>query len=280
MIPLRYEFVQAEQPVPASRRPAASDRAAHVKVCASGKRFQTLMGVTGSGKTFTMANVIAEFDRPVLVVSHNKTLAAQLYEEFKELFPRTPWSTSSATTTTTSPRPISPSGTSTSRRTPRATRTSTACGSRRRPACRAGATASSSPRPSRASSAWARRKTTRPAWWRSAPAIRCDRNTILGRLADIRYDPQRHRLSKRGTFRVRGDVVEIQPSYESFGIRIEFFGDEIEQISYINPVSGQTAGDREPGLHLPGPALRDAGRQDRQCRRGHPGRTRTAAQST
>jgi excinuclease ABC subunit B len=53
----------------------------------TGKKFQTLMGVTGSGKTFTMANVLAEFDLPVLVISHNKTLAAQLYEEFKELFP-------------------------------------------------------------------------------------------------------------------------------------------------------------------------------------------------
>jgi len=52
-----------------------------------GQKCQTLMGVTGSGKTFTMANVIARFDMPVLVVSHNKTLAAQLYEEFKELFP-------------------------------------------------------------------------------------------------------------------------------------------------------------------------------------------------
>ena len=52
-----------------------------------GKTFQTLMGVTGSGKTFTMANVIANLDRPALVISHNKTLAAQLYEEFKELFP-------------------------------------------------------------------------------------------------------------------------------------------------------------------------------------------------
>ena len=90
-----------------------------------GKRFQTLLGVTGSGKTFTMANVIARIAKPTLVMSHNKTLAAQLYEEFKELFPITPSSISSAITTTTSPKPTSPSGTSTSKKTPRETRNST-----------------------------------------------------------------------------------------------------------------------------------------------------------
>jgi excinuclease ABC subunit B len=60
----------------------------------NGKRFQTLLGVTGSGKTFTLANVIAQFDRPVLVLSHNKTLAAQLYSEFKSFFHPTRWNIS------------------------------------------------------------------------------------------------------------------------------------------------------------------------------------------
>ncbi|MBL7154745.1 MAG: DEAD/DEAH box helicase family protein, partial [Phycisphaerae bacterium] len=70
---------------PAGDQPEAIDRL--VKGLREGQKLQTLMGVTGSGKTFTMANVIAQFDLPTLVVSHNKTLAAQLYEEFKELFP-------------------------------------------------------------------------------------------------------------------------------------------------------------------------------------------------
>ncbi|MBM4027772.1 MAG: excinuclease ABC subunit B, partial [Planctomycetes bacterium] len=70
---------------PSGDQPQAIERLA--QSLREGKKFQTLMGVTGSGKTFTMANVIARFDRPVLVISHNKTLAAQLYEEFKELFP-------------------------------------------------------------------------------------------------------------------------------------------------------------------------------------------------
>ena len=70
---------------PAGDQPAAID--ALVRGLKSGKRYQTLQGVTGSGKTFTLANVIAQMDRPVLVLSHNKTLAAQLYSEFKAFFP-------------------------------------------------------------------------------------------------------------------------------------------------------------------------------------------------
>ncbi|MCK4888265.1 MAG: DEAD/DEAH box helicase family protein, partial [Planctomycetes bacterium] len=71
---------------PAGDQPEAISRL--LEGLRSEKHFQTLMGVTGSGKTFTMANVIADHNRPTLVVSHNKTLAAQLYEEFKELFPK------------------------------------------------------------------------------------------------------------------------------------------------------------------------------------------------
>ena len=70
-----------------------------------GDRAQVLLGVTGSGKTFTMANVIANAGKPTLILSHNKTLAAQLFEEMRGFFPTTPSSTTSATTTTTSPRP-------------------------------------------------------------------------------------------------------------------------------------------------------------------------------
>lgn len=71
-----------------------------------GDAAQTLLGITGSGKTFTMANVIAAVGKPTLIVSHNKTLAAQLYGEMKRFFRRTRWSTMCPTTTTTSPKPI------------------------------------------------------------------------------------------------------------------------------------------------------------------------------
>lgn len=71
-----------------------------------GDRAQVLLGVTGSGKTFTIANVIQNVQKPTLILSHNKTLAAQLYEEMRGFFPIMPWSTTCHTTTTTSPKPI------------------------------------------------------------------------------------------------------------------------------------------------------------------------------
>ena len=92
---------------------------------------QTLLGVTGSGKTFTMANVIQQLQMPALIMSHNKTLAAQLYGEFKGFFPTMRSSISSATTTITSPRPTSRAPILILRRKLSSTRRSTACASRR-----------------------------------------------------------------------------------------------------------------------------------------------------
>jgi hypothetical protein len=92
-----------------------------------GHKHQTLLGATGTGKTFTMAAVVERLQRPTLVISPNKTLAAQLYAEFREFFPTTPSSTSSPTTITTSLRPISPVPIPTSPRTPTSTRRSTSC---------------------------------------------------------------------------------------------------------------------------------------------------------
>ena len=103
-----------------------------------GDRCQTLLGVTGSGKTFTMANVIAQCNRPTLVLAHNKTLAAQLCTEFRAFFLRMRWSISSPTTITTSPRPISPAPTPILRRTAPSTMRSTACATRRRRLCLSG----------------------------------------------------------------------------------------------------------------------------------------------
>ena len=79
---------------------------------------------------------------------------------------------------------------------------------------------------------------------RFAWATWCDRNDLLGRLADIQYN--RNDIDfQRGTFRVRGDVVELHPSYESFAVRIEFFGDQVERITYINPISGEILASRD-----------------------------------
>jgi len=221
---------------PAGDQPKAIERLA--ENLHAGKKFQTLMGVTGSGKTFTAANIIAKFDLPVLVISHNKTLAAQLYEEFKELFPENAVEYFVSYYDYYQPEAYIPQrdiyiekDASKNADLDRL-RLSTTTSLSARSDCIIVASVScifglGSPEDYKA----------------SVVAIRTgqqvDRNELLGRLADIQYT--RNDIDfQRATFRVRGDVIEVYPSYESFAVRIEFFGDEIEQISYINPVSGET----------------------------------------
>jgi excinuclease ABC subunit B len=201
------------------------------------KKFQTLLGVTGSGKTFTMANVIAEFGRPALVVSHNKTLAAQLYQEFKELFPQNAVEYFVSYYDYYQPEAYIPQRDiyiekDASRNDDldrlRLSTTTSLIGREdviivASVSCIYGL---GSPEDYEA----------------SVVAVRVgqqiERNELLGKLADIQYN--RNDVDfKRGTFRVRGDVVELHPSYESFAIRFEFFGSEIEKISYVNPVSSE-----------------------------------------
>ncbi len=220
---------------PAGDQPAAIERL--VEELQAGKKFQTLMGVTGSGKTFTMANVIAQQDSPVLVISHNKTLAAQLYEEFKELFPKNAVEYFVSYYDYYQPEAYIPQrdiyiekDASKNADLDRLRLSATTSLSTRND-CIIVASVScifglGSPEDYKA----------------SVVAIHTgdsvDRNELLGRLADIQYTRNDIEF-QRGTFRVRGDVVELYPSYESFAIRIEFFGEQIEHISYINPVSGE-----------------------------------------
>jgi len=207
------------------------------------QQFQTLMGVTGSGKTFTMANVIARFGRPALVISHNKTLAAQLYEEFKELFPenaveyfvsyydyyqpeayipqRDIYIEKDASRNDDLDRLRLAATTSLMTRQDVIIVASVSC-----------IFGLGSPEDYKVSVVGVRTGDT------------IERNELLGRLADIQY--KRNDIDfARGTFRVRGDVVELHPSYESFAIRIEFFGDEVEKISYINPVSSEVLAEEQ-----------------------------------
>lgn len=203
-----------------------------------GRKSQTLMGVTGSGKTFTMANVIAQQNLPALIISHNKTLAAQLYEEFKELFPENAVEYFVSYYDYYQPEAYIPqrdiyiekdaSKNSDLDRLRLSTTTSLST----RDDCIIVASVScifglGSPEDYKASVVAIRK------------GDRCERNDLLGRLADIQYS--RNDIDfQRGTFRVRGDVVELHPSYESFAIRVEFFGDEIDKITYINPISSET----------------------------------------
>jgi len=220
---------------PAGDQPEAIDRL--VEGLRANRQFQTLMGVTGSGKTFTMANVIAQAGRPTLVISHNKTLAAQLYEEFNELFPenaveyfvsyydyyqpeayipqRDIYIEKDASKNADLDRLRLSTTTSLSTRNDVIIVASVSC-----------IFGLGSPEDYKASVVAAR------------TGELLERNDFLGRLADIQYTRNDFDF-QRGTFRVRGDVVELYPSYESFAIRFEFFGDEIEKISYINPISAE-----------------------------------------
>ena len=203
-----------------------------------GLRNQVLLGVTGSGKTFTMAKVIESVQRPTLIIAPNKTLAAQLYGELKGFFPKNAVEYFVSYYDYYQPEAYIPQrdiyiekDASRNADLDRLRLSATTSLSSRRD-CIVVASVScifglGSPEDYKASVVAIRTGET------------CDRNTLLGRLADIQYT--RNDIDfQRGTFRVRGDVVELHPSYESFAIRIEFFGDAIEQISYINPVSAET----------------------------------------
>ncbi|MFA5293632.1 MAG: excinuclease ABC subunit UvrB [Phycisphaerae bacterium] len=203
----------------------------------TGRQYQTLHGVTGSGKTFTMANVIAQYQRPALVISHNKTLAAQLYEEFKELFPNNAVEYFVSYYDYYQPEAYIPQrdiyiekDASRNDELDRLRLAATASLTSREDVIIVASVSCifglGSPEDYKASVIGIKVGET------------VERNELLGRLSDVQYarnDVDFH----RGTFRVRGDVVELWPSYESFAVRLEFFGDEIEKINYINPTSGE-----------------------------------------
>ncbi|HEV56233.1 MAG TPA: excinuclease ABC subunit UvrB [Phycisphaerales bacterium] len=223
----------------------------------AGRRFQTLLGVTGSGKTFTIAHVIARFGRPALVISHNKTLAAQLYEELKGLFPHNAVEYFVSYYDYYQPEAYIPQrdiyiekDASRNDELDRL-RLSTTTSLMSRDDVIIVASVScifglGSPEDYQASVVNVQRGQT------------FERNDLLGRLADVQYERNDVEFA-RGLFRVRGDTVELWPSYESFAVRFEFFGDEIERICYVHPTSGETLAEEEqvfiyPAKHyiLPG----------------------------
>src|SRR6266576_1767611 len=202
-----------------------------------GKKFQTLMGVTGSGKTFTMAHTVARLNRPTLVISHNKTLAAQLYEEFKDLFPHNAVGYFVSYYDYYQPEAYIP------QRDIYIEKDASRNDDLDR--LRLSATSNLVSRNdvlSVASVSCIFGLGSPMEYQRSVLPIRkevpTDRDEMLRRLIDLQYS--RNDMDfKRATFRVRGDVVELHPSYEEFAYRIEFFGDEITAIDAINPLTGE-----------------------------------------
>lgn len=215
----------------------------------SGMKHQTLLGVTGSGKTFTMANVIQEVQRPTLVISHNKTLAAQLYEEFRELFPNNAVEYFVSYYDYYQPEAYVP-------------QTDTYI--------------------DKESSIneeidMMRHSTTQSLLSRKdvivVASVSCiygigapedygnlvlmlevgqhiDREKILSKLVEMQYERNDIDFA-RGKFRVRGDVVEIFPAQGKTAIRVELFGDEVDGLSFIDHVSGQLTSELEKVIVFP-----------------------------
>jgi len=226
--------------------PAGDQPKAIAEICdnlQTGAKFQTLFGVTGSGKTFTMANVIKRSGKRALVISHNKTLAAQLYEEFKELFPN------NAVEYFVSYYDYYQPEAYIAQRDIYIEKDASRNDELDR--LRLAATASLMSRDDVvivASVSCIFGLGSPEDYKASVVKIECgesfERNELLGRLSDIHY--ARNDIDfQRGTFRVRGDVVELWCGYESFAVRIGFFGDEIESIEYINPTSGEVLAEED-----------------------------------
>jgi excinuclease ABC subunit B len=220
---------------PAGDQPQAI--AALIEGLRTGRKEQVLMGVTGSGKTFTMANVIQAVQRPTLVLSHNKTLAAQLYSEFKEFFPNNAVHYFVSYYDYYQPEAYIPQrdiyiekDASINQEIDRLRLAATSALVSRRDVIIVASVSCiyglGSPEDYKAMMIALRRGQI------------VDRDELLMKLVDVQYQRNDFEFT-RGKFRVRGDCVELWPAYEEFCLRIEFFGDEVEQLSIIHPTSGE-----------------------------------------
>ncbi len=242
-----------------------------------GKPHQTLLGVTGSGKTFTMANVIARLGKPALVMSHNKTLAAQLYGEFKEFFPHNAVRYFVSYYDYYQPEAYIPQRDiyieKDSSINEEIERLRLACTSALVSRNDVIVIASVSCIYGLGSPDDYRKMMVKLKLGQTI-----DRDEMLLRFVDIQYDRNDVDFA-RGKFRVRGDVVELWPAYEEVGFRIELFGDEVETLAVIDPDLGRGAGEEGGDVRLPGQALRPARGADQGGRRGDPRRARRAPQA-
>ncbi|MBQ6663519.1 MAG: DEAD/DEAH box helicase family protein, partial [Firmicutes bacterium] len=225
---------------PTGDQPQAIDKL--TEAFENGQKAATLLGVTGSGKTFTMANVIARLNRPTLVISHNKTLAAQLHGEFKEFFPENAVEYFVSYYDYYQPEAYVPStdtyiekDSDINAEIEKLRHSATAALAERRDvivvasvSCIYGV--------------------GNPIDYRTQvlslrPGMERSRREILTRLVDIQYTRNDMDFA-RGTFRVRGDIIDIFPAGGDQAVRVELFGDEVESIKEMNPLTGEILGYR------------------------------------
>jgi len=231
------DFQLVSEFAPAGDQPKAIESL--VRGIESGRRNQVLLGVTGSGKTFTMANVIAKMNRPTLILSHNKTLAAQLYGEFREFFPNNSVAYFVSYYDYYQPEAYIPQrdiyiekDSSINEEIDRLRLLATSALVSRRDVVVVASVSCiyglGSP------------KDYLDMMVPLFVGDEIDRDKLLLKLVDIHYNRNDLELA-RGRFRARGDVIEVWPAYEEFAFRIELWGDEVESLSIINPLTGEVA---------------------------------------
>ena len=240
-----FELVAPYQP--AGDQPAAIDALVHG--IEEGRKSQVLMGVTGSGKTFTMANVIAKVGRPTLVLSHNKTLAAQLYAEFRDFFPHNAVHYFVSYYDYYQPEAYIPQrdiyiekDAAINKEIDRLRLAATSALVSRRDVIVVASVSCiyglGSPDDYRAMVI------------RLASGMTLTREQLLEKLISIHYERSDLAL-ERGRFRVRGDSIDIWPPYEELATRIEFWGDTIESIAVTHPTSGEVAARKDETYFYP-----------------------------
>ncbi len=250
------KFVLKAPYQPTGDQPQAIE--ALVKGFREGNQCQTLLGVTGSGKTFTMANVIEQLQKPTLVIAHNKTLAAQLYGEFKEMFPDNAVEYFVSYYDYYQPEAYVPSSdtyiakdSSINEEIDKLRLSATASLIERRDVIIVSSVS--------CIYGLGEPENFEKMMVSLRPGMQKDRDEVVRQLIDIQYD--RNEMDfKRGTFRVRGDVLEIIPANEAeTAVRVEFFGDEIDRITQIDVLTGEIKGELEhvaifPASHYVVPA--------------------------
>jgi len=241
----RFELVSEFEPK--GDQPQAID--ALVRGLEAGKRFQTLLGVTGSGKTFAMANVIQRLQAPTLVISHNKTLAAQLYSEFKEFFPHNAVAYFVSYYDYYQPEAYIPArdiyiekDASINDDIDRLRLQATSALMHRRDVIIVASVSCiyGLGNPEDYEGMVIDVEVGKPV----------ERDDLLRRLVDLQYERNDIEFA-RGKFRVRGDCVDVQPAYEEFAMRVEFFGDEVDRIALFNPLSGEILGSERQAFIYP-----------------------------
>ncbi len=213
-----------------------------------GFRHQTLLGVTGSGKTFTMANVIQNVQRPTLVIAHNKTLAAQLFSEFRDFFPDNAVEYFVSYYDYYQPEAYLPTtdtyiekDSSINEEIDRLRLSATKSLMERRDVIVVSSVSCiynlGSPREWQEMSLFMK------------PGDEVDRSWIFSKLVDIQYERNDVEFTQ-GTFRARGDTVEIFPAQDNVAVRVEMFGDEIDRISYFEPLTGKVVREVEDDMQV------------------------------